>query len=218
MGKNTIIVLAVLMGLVFVTTVNAQESQTGIKSQAGIKGGLNLSNMTVDDNDDSNLKVGFHVGVFDKIAVSEIFAIQPELLYSEKGMKFNYDESVIADGDTKFKLRYIDLPVKLVFNLTEDLNFQVGPYVSYLVSANADTDADVFDAIDIDSDDELDRDNFHSFDYGVTAGLGFDLDPVIIGLNYDLGLNPVAKDDEAARAIIGDAKNTNIQVYVGFKF
>ena len=213
MRKNAMIVITTLLACLCIeTTVNAQESQ------AGIKGGLNLSNMTVDDNDDGNLKVGFHVGVFDKIAVSEVFAIQPELLYSEKGMKFNYDESVIADGDTKFRLKYIDLPVKLVFNLTENLNFQVGPYVSYLVKANADTDADVFDAIDVDSDDELDRDNFHSFDYGVTAGLGFDLDPIIVGINYDLGLNPVAKDDEAARDIIGDAKNTNIQVYMGFKF
>ena len=66
--------------------------------------------------------------------------------------------------------------------------------------------------------DELDRDHFNSLDYGLTAGLGFDLDPMIFGLNYNLGLNQVAKDDDVSHDLLGDAKNTVIQVYVGLKF
>lgn len=187
-------------------------------SGAGIKGGLNLSSLSTDGNDDKNLKMGLHAGIFTKIPLSESFAIQPELLYSSKGIKLNYDESTMADGETKFNLNYIDLPVKLVFNLSEDFEFQFGPYVSYLVNANVDTDAEVLDYFQIDSEDEIDRERFKSLDYGLSAGLGFDTDPLIFGLNYNLGLAQVAKDDDLAYDFLGDAKNMVIQVYVGVKF
>lgn len=209
---KTTVILSALICLLTVSIARAQESVTGIKA------GLNLSSMTTDGNDDKNLKPGFHLGVFNKAQVSESFAIQPELLYSVKGIKYNFDESMFADGETKFNLHYLELPVKLVFNLSEDFEFQVGPYVSYLLSANVDTDADILDFLEIDSEDEIDRKRFNAFDYGLTAGLGFDLDPIIISLNYNLGLNPVAKDDEPSRDILGDAKNTTIMLSVGLKF
>lgn len=207
-----IILLSSLICLFISPAVMAQESVTGLK------GGINLSSLTIDDNNDKNMKIGFHAGVYNKIPISESFAIQPELLYSVKGLKLNYDDSSIADGDTKFNLNYIDVPVKLVFNLAEDFEFQVGPYISYLVSANIDTDAEVLSFFDVDSEDDIDRDNFHSLDYGISAGLGFDLDAIVVGFNYNLGLNQVAKDDEPSYDMLGDAKNSVIQVYAGLKF
>lgn len=209
MKKLIIVSLSIVL---LSTTLVAQETRTGIK------GGLNLTSLSTDENNDNNLKTGFHLGVFTKIPVSESFAIQPELMYSMKGIKMKYNESALADGDTKFNLNYIDLPVKLVFNLSEDFEFQVGPYVSYLVNANVDTDAEVLDFWDIDSNEELDREHFHSLDYGISAGLGFDLDPLVMGLNYNLGLQPVAKDDDVSNDILGAAKNSVIQLYVGMKF
>ncbi len=205
-------VITSLMCLLVATTGWAQESSVGIK------GGFNLSSLTTDGNDDSNLNLGINVGVFNKIALTKSVAIQPELLYSMKGTRINYDESSFAEGDSKFNLHYIDLPVKLVFNLSEDFEFQVGPYVGYLIGANTETDATVMDAFNIDSENELDRENFNTIDYGVTAGLGFDLDPLIIGANYSLGLNQVAKKDKAPEEILDNAKNSVIQVYVGIKF
>ena len=219
--KKTTILSTVVILLFITSTVKAQVSPaTGDlpRGGAGIKGGLNLSSMTTDGNDDKNLKPGFHVGVFNKMPISEKFAIQTELLYSGKGIKFDYDESEFADGETRFNLNYIDLPVKLVFNLAEDFEFQFGPYVSYLVNAELDTDAEVLDFFEIDSDDEVDRDQFHSFDFGLSAGLAFDLDPLILGFNYNLGLTPVAKEDESSHEILGDAKNSVIQVYAAIKF
>ncbi|HKL34464.1 MAG TPA: porin family protein [Tangfeifania sp.] len=190
----------------------------GQNSRFGFKGGLNLSNMTVEGNDDSNLKAGFHAGVFNKIGITESFSIQPELLYSAKGFKLNYDESAIADGETQFNLNYIDLPVKLVFNLSRDFEFQLGPYFSYLAGANVDTDAEVLEFFNIDSTDELDRENFNAFEVGLTGGLGFTIDPLVFGFNYNLGLTQVAKDDEPTEVMLGDAKNTVIQVYAGILF
>ena len=205
------LIMTAFLTLVFGTMIYAQNKSSGIK------GGLNFASLSTDGNNDKNLKMGFHAGVFTKIPFSETFAIQPELLYSGKGIKLNYDESAIADGDTKFNLNYIDVPVKLVFNLSEDFEFQFGPYFSYLINANTDTDAELFGG-EVDSNDELDREHFNTFDYGLTAGLGFDLDPMIFGLNYNLGLKQVAKNNDVSYDLIGDAKNMVIQAYVGLKF
>lgn len=197
----------------------ASLSATAQTAYSGIKGGLNLSSLASDDGDyDDNMKIGFHAGFFSKMEISELVALQPELLYSLKGIKIDYDESAIADGSSKFNLHYIDLPVKLVLNFSDYIDLQFGPYVSYLVAADIDNDADIFDGIEVDGTDELDRDQFNKFDYGLTVGIGFDLDPLILGVNYNLGLNPVAKDDQLARDILGDAKNSTIMLSAGLKF
>lgn len=188
------------------------------ESSVGIKGGLNLSTISTDEGSDKNLKPGFHIGVFNKIALSESIALQPELLFSTKGLKINYDESLIADGETRFNTNYIDLPIYMALNLSRAFQIQFGPYVSYLVSANIETDAEVFDFFQIDSNDELDRKNFNAIDYGVAAGVSFDLDPLIIGVNYSLGLNAVAMEDKPSYDMFGDAKNSVIQIFAGIKF
>jgi hypothetical protein len=201
-----------LAGYLFATQVSAQNSVFGAK------GGLNFSNMTVEGNNDQNLKFGFHAGVFNKISISEFFAVQPELLYSGKGFKNNFDNIIFVDGEAKFNLNYIDFPVKLVYNLAPDFDFHFGPYVGYLASANVETNAEVLDYFDVSTQDELDRDNFKTFDVGLTAGMGFTLDPVILGFNYNLGLTKVAKDDRPTEEMLGDARNTVIQVFVGIMF
>lgn len=192
--------------------VNAQVSESGIK------GGLNLSNMSTDGSSDDNLRAGFHVGVFNKVEFTDQFAVQPELLYSTKGLVMNYDDEAFADGESKFNINYLDLPVKLVFNLSEDFSFEVGPYVSYLLSSNIETDAEVLDYFEINDNDQIDRDNFNLWSYGLTGGLGFELNQMVFGFNYQMGLAPVAKDDTDAETMLGDAKNNVIQLYAGIKF
>lgn len=209
---KTIAAPLLLILMVWGSTAIAQESSVGIK------GGLNLSTISTDVGSDKNLKPGFHVGVFNKFAFSESFALQPELLFSTKGLKINYDESSIVDGETRFNTYYIDLPVYLVFNLSEAFQIQAGPYVSYLLGANIDTDAEVLGFFEIDTNEELNRKNFNAFDYGVSAGISFNLDPMVIGANYSMGLNPVAKENEPSRDMLGEGKNSVIQIFAAIKF
>lgn len=202
-----------ILSFIFLLTISTAYAQ---ESTVGIKGGINFSGMYTKEINDKNLNPGFHIGVFNKISITDFFAIQPELLYSVKGVKYTYDD--FADGITKFNLNYIDFPVKLVFNLSENFSLQAGPYFSYLINAKIKTDAEVLNFFDITSEDEIDRENFNTIDYGIVAGLGFDLDPLIFGVNYNLGLNNIAKDDKFSHDMLGDAKNTAIQVYVGIIF
>jgi hypothetical protein len=187
----------------------AQDSDNSLR--VGIKGGLNVTNLYVDEVDDENPRYGFHIGVYTQLFKSDVFAIQPEILYSTKGTKVEDD-----DGSADFNLNYIDIPILAVIKLGDAAEIHVGPYFGYLLNANIDIDADGPLGFD---DDELDRDDFKSWDYGLSAGVGFNVGAVQIGARYNYGLQKIADgDSEFWEGVLGDSKNSNAQVYVSFNF
>lgn len=209
------VVLMMFIGMIC-PRVHAQENA------AGIKGGLNLSWLSIDQANDNNIIAGFHAGVWGRKMVSENFGIQPEILFSGKGMKAVYNSNFlgfnVTDGTTKLNLNYIDIPIYLTYFLSEDFNFHFGPYVGFLMNAHIDTDAQILEFLNVNSSDNIDRSKFNSIDYGVSGGLGFNMDPLILGFNWGVGFNPVAKDGKSTEDLLGNAKNHVIQIYAGFAF
>lgn len=200
-------IVAVMLMLVGVKQASAQEARSGIK------GGLNLSNLYVDDVDDENVRVGFNAGIYTQIMIGETFAIQPELLYSAKGAKTEYDNT-FGNGETDFNLNYIEAPILATFKLGDAADIHIGPYFGYLVSAKSkSTNETVFG--DVDSEGEFERDNFNKFDYGLAGGIGFNFSALTIGLRYNYGLAEIAKSD-TAEAFLGNSKNSTAQVYAAF--
>ena len=187
-------------------------------SRFGVKGGVNLSNFNRGDVGTQNMRIGFNVGLFTELAVGESFSIQPEILLSTKGNRATYGQSggvadiVGVEGDVKSNLTYIDIPVLAKVTISEVLNIHVGPYASYLIGASISGDGDLGGGVT-----ELNRDNFKTWDYGLAAGLGVDLDAVTIGARYNLGLVNVAKTT-AADVILDNSKNSVLQVYVAVGF
>ncbi len=180
--------------------------------RAGIKGGLNLSNLISDEVTDSKIREGFHIGVYGQLFSSPAFTIQPEVNFSTKGNETEFNTGVI-DQEIKWNLSYIDIPVLAVFKLGRAAEIHVGPYWSYLVGANIDYDGDL-------SNDfrSVDRDNFEKWDYGLAGGLGFNLGKATqLGARYNYGMKEIAKSS-GARNMIGDAKNSVLQVYLAFNF
>lgn len=206
--KISILIIAVLF-----ISANA----TAQLSQFGVKAGVNFSNMTVDNSDDNTLKTGFHAGAFGRMGISESFSLQPELLYTTKGFTNSYD-ALIAEGEAKINLNYIELPINLVYHLARDFSFQFGPYFGYLANANVSSSNELLNFFQIDTDDNIDRSRFKPIDIGLTAGLDFTMQQFIFGFKYNLGLTKVAKDNVVAEQLLGDAKNTVIQVYAGILF
>jgi hypothetical protein len=180
------------------------------RPRAGIKGGLNWSNLIVDDVNDRNARLGFHAGVYGQLFSSRAFTIQPEINFSTKGNKIEYNNGLI-DQETKFNLSYIDIPVLAVFKLGRAAEIHAGAYWAYLVGANIDADGD------LDADfTRLDRDNFDKWDYGLVGGLGFNLGKgAQLGARYNYGLNEIAHSD-GARRILGNTKNSVAQLYLAF--
>jgi hypothetical protein len=112
------------------TVTRAQEQQTSVesnlKAKFGIKGGLNLTNLYVNDVSNEHMKAGFNAGVFAKLPVTKGFSIQPELLYSLKGAKEDYNNFLQGSGEYRFNLGYLELPVLAVVNLAPNFNLHLG--------------------------------------------------------------------------------------------
>jgi hypothetical protein len=177
-------------------------------ARAGVKAGMNVSNLFVGDNvHDENARIGFNGGFYGQILSSEAFAIQPELLYSTKGTMADYTGYVI-DQKVRFNLNYIDLPVLAVFKLGRSAEIHAGAYASYLVNANIQ-----YDDNGSGGTDELSRDHFKSYDYGLSGGFGLNFNAIQIGARYNYGLVAIADSNEA-RNHIGNSKNSVAQLYL----
>lgn len=201
----------VMSALIAITALfYSNDTQAQQRPRAGIKGGLNASNLYSDDVDDKNIRYGFHAGVYAQILSSDVFAIQPEVNYSAKGLKF--ESSGLIDQETKFNLDYIDVPVLAVFKLGPVAEIHAGAYASYLVGASIKTEGDLGNDFN-----DVDRDNFEKWDYGLVGGVGFNVGAIQLGARYNLGLQKLAKSD-GAKSVLGDAKNSLGQVYVAFNF
>lgn len=182
----------------------------------GIKGGVNLTNLYVNDVSDENMKVNFHAGFYGKMPLGRGVSIQPELLYTSKGAKETYNNFFSGHGEYRFNLNYIELPLSLVFNVARNFNLHAGGYAAYLVNTNIkNLNKDNGEITQIAN---LNEDDFHRFDAGVLAGLGVDVENFTIGARYNYGLCEIGKSGSFAGQALKNAKNSAIQVYIGFGF
>lgn len=210
---KTIRNLSLLVGAVAISLITFTKAEAQY-ARAGIKGGLNLSNLYVNEADDDNARIGWHAGLYGQIFASEAFAIQPEVNFSTKGTGVTRVDATSAKYESNFNLNYIDIPILAVFKLGRAAEIHVGPYWSYLLHAeirNNDRDPN-------NEFDTIERDNFDDWDYGLVGGIGFNLgEGAQLGLRYNYGLNEIA-DSAGARRLFGNSKNQVAQVYLAFNF
>lgn len=176
----------------------------------GVKAGLNASNLFInrEDVDDENMRLGLHGGLFAQMMGEDaMVGLQTELLLSTKGASAQYN-FLGASGRVNFNSLYLDVPLLLVVKLGDVVDLQAGGYGGFLLGASTSTKGDFGDEYQ-----ELDRDNFKKFDYGLTVGAAFNLDIISIGARYNYGLNPIANSD-AAKLVLGDSKNSVAQVFI----
>ena len=217
--KRIMCAAVLLAALTTGTRSFAQVQQTSDESSLtpkfGIKAGVNLTNMFVDEVSDENMKVGFNAGFFAKLPVTRGFSIQPELLYTSKGAKEKYNNFIQGAGEYRFNLNYIELPVLAVINVAKNFNVHVGPYVSYLAAANI---KNLHEDHSQDEIAELDADNFNRFDYGLVGGLGVDISNFTIGARYNYGLREIGKSGSLSGQVTKDSRNSAISLYIGVGF
>jgi Outer membrane protein beta-barrel domain len=196
----------ILGALVLLTLAAALDNDVMAQARAGIKGGLNVSNLYIDNVNDENARYGFNVGLYGQILSTDAFAIQPELLFSTKGSRAFYGG--VVEQEVKYNLNYLDLPVLAVFKLGPSAEIHVGPYASYLLNANVSYSGDIANG-----SDEVDKDNLKSFDYGLVGGFGLNFGAIQVGARYNYGLAKIA-DSDAAEFVLGDSKNSVAQLYL----
>ena len=203
--------LSLLVSAVAISVISFTDAQAQY-ARAGIKGGLNLSNLYVDQAEDDKARIGWHAGVYGQLFASEAFAIQPEVNFSTKGTGVTRIDATSARYESNFNLSYIDIPVLAVFKLGEVAEIHAGAYWAYLLGAeirNNDRNPD-------NEFDTVDRNNFDDWDYGLVGGIGFNLgEGAQLGLRYNYGLNEIA-ESAGARRLFVNSKNQVAQLYLAF--
>lgn len=190
--------------------LHAQDNN--VNTEFGVKGGFNMSNLYSGNADDENILYGFNAGIYATLPISDFIAIQPEILFTTKGSKLEYDNA-FASGNAKFKLNYIEVPLLVRVNITKNFNVHAGGYASYLVSSKVTGDGD------FSFDQKINTDDLNKFDAGLAAGVGVDFDPISIGLRYNYGLTTVGKERTVAGTTytFPDSKNSNLTLYLSYK-
>ncbi|WP_017498546.1 porin family protein [Flavobacterium sp. WG21] len=183
-----------------------------VNPEYGIKGGFNMSNLYSSDANDENILYGFNAGLYATLPISDFIAIQPEILFTTKGAKLEYNNA-LASGESKFRLNYIEVPLLVRVNITRNFNIHAGGYASYLVSSK------VTGRGDFNFEQEIDTNDLNKFDAGLSAGVGVDFDPISIGLRYNYGLTTIGKERTVAGTTytFPDAKNSNLTLYLSYK-
>ncbi len=115
-------ILAVILLLSLTLLTRAQSADTHF----GLKAGLNISSLDVKDGVDFDSKAGFHIGGLAHIHLSPHFGVQPELVYSTQGGK---------DGNDKWNINYLNVPVLFQYMTGGGLRLQTGPQLGFAVSS-----------------------------------------------------------------------------------
>lgn len=217
--KNLTKVLLIFFLSIFYYQINAQTF--------GIKGGLNLANMLDKDDDetysnDYSMNPGFHLGLTVDIPFNDFLSFEPGLLFTTKGMKYE-DEILGADVTAKANLYYLDIPLSL--KASHDLGGglkmfgAVGPYVGLGLSGKLKGTVEYQGEKETEEEDikwgsDEDEDDLKRLDMGLTFGGGVEINSIMIGISYDLGLSNIAAYQDYGST----SKNRVLKFSVGYRF
>lgn len=221
-----------LLGLVaFSTSALAQQ-----EVKFGPKAGVNFANINGKVTEEGETfefnkgQTGFHVGAFAEIKFNDKFAIQPELLYSVQGGKYEDSGSgpgFSYDSETKFNLHYINVPIMAKYYVIPSVAIEAGPYVGFNIKSEMKSEgSSTIAGVTTNEDETYDfKKGTNSVDFGLGAGASFNMDNgFFVGARYNLGLAKISKDakwtegDVEFESTKEDFKNGVIQISVGYKF
>ena len=163
--------LAVVLGLVLVSL-----GATAQRAQLGIKGGLNISNLSYDNDYDADSKVGAHVGMLAHIPMGGQLALQPEVVFSMQGAEF---------GNEELQANYLNVPFLFQYLAGSGFRLQTGPQVGVLLGAEWEHS----NGIDEDYEHRMKKTDLRwtiGFSFLSTSGLGVDA-------RYNIGLTEALK-------------------------
>ena len=160
MRKIALLIALTIFGL---TQANAQNF--------GFKGGYNYSSFNGDVAKDNTLKglSGFYVGALLELPLGDVISLQPEVIYSRQGAAWE-QKKILGEFKKDLKLDYLNIPVMAKVNLGP-LFLQGGVQFGFLVG-KPETSSTV-NGLRV--TEQVDKDAYAAFDFGVGAGLGVNL-------------------------------------------
>jgi len=146
-------------------------------AEFGLKAGLNIANLHVQNASSPDAKLGFNAGGLAHIHLSKHFAVQPEIMYSNQGAK-----ETISNTDYKVNLHYINIPVLAQFMVDDGFRIETGPQLGVLASARQKVEGTSTDI----------KDNYKTADFAWAFGLGYITHAGVgIDARYNLGISNI---------------------------
>ena len=151
-------------------------------------------------------KIGVTAGLFATLGISPQLAVQPEVLFAQKGGKNEVD-------DVAFKISYLEIPVLLKLRIPAGGNGSlISPHVygggalgikagCDVTSGSSTTTCDAFNA------------EVKSTDFSLVFGAGVDVGRAIIDARFDLGLSTIDKS-----LLEQEVKNRSFYLLAGWTF
>jgi Outer membrane protein beta-barrel domain len=160
---------------------------------------------------DKGTRTGFAAGAFLEYEFGNTWAIEPQVLYVEKGGKYSASASGL-DATAKVKLGYIQVPVlfKAEFRKADrgvTPSIFLGPAIGFKVSCSLSVDISGFGSESGDCGDS----GVKGTEFSGVFGAGLEFNRFSLQGRYDLGLSSIAENDL-------DVKNGGFLVTLGYAF
>ena len=169
MKKITLLVGGLLLVLLGSSFARADEDKApeGPGPRIGVEGGVNLASLSGPNvNDVFASRLGFVGGGFLNLPLGSSLAFQPEILYAQKGGKFN---------GNAYSLDYVEVPILLDVIILGPLGILLGPSFDANV-ANQNVN------------------NVSSTDVGLILGAQVFVSKFLVSGRYEIGLTDVRTD------------------------
>lgn len=209
MGMHRIGVAALAFCAVLVSVAPAQKT-----TAFGVMAGGTFSKFGGADVQDAKTHVGFAAGGFVTLGLSPSFALQPELLFVQKGAKDESDPNLTAT----IKLSYLEMPLLAKFRLPAKGNGgQISPHaygggaIAFRLGCRIKV-ASGSTSLSSDCEDDPDTE-VKKTDFSLIFGLGVDIGRAMIDARYDLGLSTLDGSSEH-----NDVKNRTFYLLAGWTF
>jgi len=207
-----------LLNFAFLAVFAFFSSNVSAQISLGVKAGVNIATVSLSDEfspegASEKSTVGFLFGGVAQFGLSDMFSIQPEVLYYQKGYVQEFEAS--AGGfDLTVTWNYLEVPVLLKANFgdSDKLNYYegIGPSMGYALDATFDDGTNKED-IDFEQGELSRLDWSLALDAGVNVPAGSG--SLMLNLRYMLGISNIKDSPDP-----GDAKHRGIEVSIGDLF
>ncbi len=209
-----------ILTFALMTALLSTYAQGNMTFDLGVKGSINSTKITTDnatvegytfDDFKSDAKMGYNLGLFARLGGERIY-LQPELLYCVRKGENDFSSPTGGASNQTFKLKTIQVPVLLGFNLIDlrlvSIHAFTGPAMSFILNSS-----------DIESNlPKFDPNNFKNNIWDWQLGAGVDMGPIVFDIRYEWALTDYS-DGNFSPSKIGFVNKGNVLTFsLGLKF
>lgn len=174
-----------------------KEKDPLLKPKFGITAGLNLAGAFPAN---LNPSIGFNIGIALKVPIAtpnkDMFAFEPGLIYSRRGLNISKDQNV--------SLSYIHMPLNFSYTIHLNDKFAIEPFGGIYIGALASSEEN--------EDSVFDKDSLQTLSAGYDLGFAFVFKSIKVGVRYEKDFTNLTNED------VGNIRGNNTSIFATLLF